>query len=88
MGNSDHYGAGGGKDLPPFNIHRYTGQSSRANSGQTLAPLQSGNLPGNGPKPQPLEPPTAAYVDPPRRIAQLQTCLVCEFLRKGKVHAY
>ncbi|KAI1652969.1 MFS general substrate transporter [Daldinia decipiens] len=58
---SDQYGAGGGKDLPPFNIDRYTGQSSRANSGKTLATLQSVNPPGNGPKPQPLEPPTAAY---------------------------
>ncbi|KAI8964656.1 MFS general substrate transporter [Daldinia sp. FL1419] len=36
MGSSHNYGGGGGKDLPPFNISRYVGKSSRANSGQTL----------------------------------------------------
>ncbi|KAI1474498.1 MFS general substrate transporter [Daldinia eschscholtzii] len=62
MGSSDYYGAGGGKDLPPFNVRRYMGQSSRANSGQRLPSPQANNPPGKGPKVQPLEPPTGAYI--------------------------
>ncbi|RYP16116.1 hypothetical protein DL765_005317 [Monosporascus sp. GIB2] len=45
-------GAGGGdNNLPKFNINKFGGTSSPSNNGKGMAPLQSNNKPGTGPKP-------------------------------------
>ncbi|RYP86557.1 hypothetical protein DL769_000729 [Monosporascus sp. CRB-8-3] len=57
MSPSNQSGAGGGgNNLPKFDVNKFSGISSRSNNGMGLAPLQSNNKPGNGPKPKPLEP--------------------------------
>ncbi|RYO79070.1 hypothetical protein DL766_008477 [Monosporascus sp. MC13-8B] len=55
--SSNQSGAGGGgNNLPNFKVNKLGGTSSRSNNGMGLAPLQSNNKPGTGPKPKPLEP--------------------------------
>lgn len=57
MPNPSHSGGGGGQNLPPFDVNRYTGTSARANNGQKLQPMCANNPPGKGPKLKTLEPP-------------------------------